>query len=92
MKTVSTKKNKDDPPGLIDIIKEHIATITCLTLFCFLKFKIIESTLFLIICVLSGCVAIFELMGSRFKILASIGWIFVIIWLIFGEIGILKGY
>jgi len=41
---------------------------------------------------LAGVWGIFELMGSKFRVLATIGWIIAALWMLFGNTGILRGY
>lgn len=74
-------------------IKAHVGIITFLTLILFMKTGILpRHTMLLLIGTLAGVWGIFELMASKYTLLATIGWIIAALWMIFGDRGILSGY
>ncbi len=74
-------------------IKAHAGIITFLTFILLMKIGILpKHIMLLLIGTLAGVWGIFELMGSKYTVLATIGWIIAALWMIFGDRGILSGY
>ena len=74
-------------------IKAHAGIIIFLTLIILLKIGVLpKHTVLVLIGALAGVWGIFELMASKYTILAAIGWIIGVLWILFGDRGILSGY
>ena len=76
-----------------EAIIAHAGIITFILIMLLMKIGVLpKHILLIIICTLAGVWGIFELMGSKYTVLATIGWVIAALWLIFGNRGIFSGY
>ena len=76
-----------------EAIIAHAGIITFVVIILLMKLGIMPKHIWLILFgSLAGVWGIFELMASKYTLLASIGWIIAALWMLFGNRGILSGY
>lgn len=86
-------KSTDSYKSLSEALISHIGLITFVSIVVLLKIGVLPyHILFVVIGGLAGVWGVFELMASKNRLLASIGWIIAMAWLFFGDRGLLSGF